>query len=222
MNHIFPCLLSLYAGLAVPAALAASPMVEPYHFPLNTGIPDANSSGLAGLQTLVSAITEIQDVTVTLDIAGSWNGDLYATLQHASGFAVLLNRVGRSGSNPAGFGDAGMTVSINDLGGFSDIHGQSSGGGLLAGTFGSDGRTTDPGLVLDTDPRVAMLDSFASLDANGDWTLFVADLSGGDTHTLNSWGLEITGVPEPGTISLLALSAMLFVRRKRSSTLPPR
>jgi hypothetical protein len=37
------------------------------------------------------------------------------------------------------------------------------------------------------------------------WTLFVADLSGGDTHTLSSWGLTLTGVPvpEPGTAALL-------------------
>ena len=39
--------------------------------------------------------------------------------------------------------------------------------------------------------------------------LLIADLSGGDTHTLVSWGLEATGlVPEPGTTALLALGGL--------------
>ena len=46
-------------------------------------------------------------------------------------------------------------------------------------------------------------------------TLFVTDLSGGDSHTLDSWELEITGVPEPGTVSLLLLGAALLARRRR-------
>ena len=34
---------------------------------------------------------------MTLNLSGGWNGDLYAYLVHNSGFAVLLNRVGRNG-----------------------------------------------------------------------------------------------------------------------------
>ena len=83
------------------------------------------------------------------------------------------------------------------------------------GNFGSDGRLVNPDLVLDTDPRTAFLTNFLGGDANGDWTLFIADLSGGATHTLDGWSMEITGIPEPGTISLLGLSLVLLVRRKR-------
>ncbi len=54
-----------------------------------------------------------------------------------------------------------------------------------------------------------------SRDANGNQPLFVADLSNGDTHTLNSWSMEISGTPEPGTLSLLALSAAIPRRRRR-------
>ena len=82
-----------------------------------------------------------------------------------------------------------------------------------------DGRTTFPTLTLDSDTPSAFLTSFDGLDPNGDWTLFIADLSGGDTHTLVSWGLEVTGpVPEPGTTVLFALGGvglLLLMRRKK-------
>jgi hypothetical protein len=43
----------------------------------------------------------ITDVNVGLQLSGGWNGDLYAYLVHSSGFAVLLNRVGRGTGNAA-------------------------------------------------------------------------------------------------------------------------
>lgn len=53
----------------------------------------------------------------------------------------------------------------------------------MTGTWQPDGRTNSPGSVLDSQPPDAFLSSFNGLDPNGDWTLFVADVSGGDTHT---------------------------------------
>jgi subtilisin-like proprotein convertase family protein len=82
--------------------------------------------------------------------------------------------------------------------------------------FDSDGRSADPGSVVAGDPRDGLLDGFLGLDASGSWTLFAADLSGGDSHILTGWSMEIIGVPEPGTTSLLAFSVLaLFARRKR-------
>jgi subtilisin-like proprotein convertase family protein len=170
----------------------------------------------ADLQTIIgSEITTITDISVTLDIDGTWNGDLYVYLQHDSGIAILMNRVGRSSLNLFGTSDAGFVVTLNDLGAFSDIHGATAGGGPVTGFFASDGRETDPDSVLDTDPRTALLTNFIGGDANGGWTLFVADMSGGNGHTLNSWSIEVTGVPEPGTSLLLLLSGSLLLRRKR-------
>ena len=79
----------------------------------------------------------------------------------------------------------------------------------MTGTWQPDGRTNSPGSVLDSHTPDAFLSSFNGLDPNGDWTLFVADVSGGDTHTLVNWGLEATGpIPEPGTTTLLALGGL--------------
>ena len=44
--------------------------------------------------------------------------------------------------------------------------------------------------------------AFNSADPNGTWTLFLADLSGGDQSSLVSWGLNISVVPEPVTYAL--------------------
>jgi hypothetical protein len=47
-----------------------------------------------------------------------------------------------------------------------------------------------------------------SHNANGTWTLFLADLSGGDQSQLLNWGLEISVVPEPTTWALLGFGVL--------------
>ena len=87
--------------------------------------------------------------------------------------------------------------------------------GPVAGRFQPDGRNVDPNAVLDTTPRTALLDDFRGLNANGDWTLFVADVSGGEESTISRWGLIVQGVPEPSSALLLVLGATVFFVRRR-------
>ena len=189
-----------------------------------TPIPDGSPSGLASVLTISSPITSIQSITATLEIGGTFNGDLYAYLTHGSGFAVLLNRSGRSaqtGLASFGYDDEGFDVVFNDLAS-TDIHNYQSDvvpapGSPLTGVWMPDGREIDPDDVLDTDPRTAMLDSFVGEDVNGDWTLFVADLASGNDHILNSWSITIEGIPEPAGGALLGAGLLgLLLRRRRS------
>jgi len=183
---------------------------------VSTAIPDNDDVGFADTRTInVPDITEIENVTVTINLSGGWNGDLYAYLVHDSGFSVLLNRPGRSESNPDGSATVGMQITFDDSAA-SDVHTAipMSGGGVI-GTYQPDGRITDPLVVLDTDPRPAMLSSFIGLDASGTWTLFVADQNPGDESTLQSWSLTIVGVPEPGAALLAIFGALSLLRRKR-------
>ena len=76
----------------------------------------------------------------------------------------------------------------------------------LMGNWVADGRTNRPTAVLDTDGRPALLNGFNGLDPNGSWTIFVADLVGGDSHTLVSWGLEIMGTEEPSAPPVATIS----------------
>src|SRR5437764_750391 len=72
-------------------------------------IPDGSFIGMQDTRTLTGVpFNTIQDVNVRLNVSGGWNGDLYAYLVHSSGFAVMLNRVGRSSSSSFGYGDSGL------------------------------------------------------------------------------------------------------------------
>jgi len=147
-------------------------------------------------------------------MSGGWNGDLYAYLRHGSGFSVLLNRPGRSLDELQGSGTVDLSVVFDDLA-LADIHTAIPSLGSASGTFQPDAREIDPDNALDTSPRTAFLSSFEGLDANGDWTLYVADVATGDTMTLGSWSLSVTGVPEPSAALLGAMGACLALRRRR-------
>ena len=101
----------LLAGLLMLAATVANATLYTYSFTgINAAIPDANPGGYVNVQTVNlgtlpadGTTTEITDINVSLNISGGYNGDLYGYLVHSSGFAVLINRIGRDGSNPFAF-----------------------------------------------------------------------------------------------------------------------
>lgn len=189
-------------------------------------IPDNDPSGVVYNFSLNDAATVIQNVAVTLNLSGGYNGDLYAYLTHGSGFSVLLNRVGVSAANPDGYGDSGFSASfsgsaLNDVHNYQSISPGSVVGGQLTGTWAADGRNIDPasaGTTFDTAPRSALLDSFNGIDPNGGWTLFIADRSSGLTSTLTGYSVAVTAVPEPAETALvmgaiLGLAAIVLKRR---------
>ena len=202
---------------------------QTFSFTVNGVIPDGNSTGLANVQTVSSAPGQtIADLNVSLRILGTglggFNGDLYVSLQHQSGFSVLLNRPGKRTGAPQGYSDNGFDVLFNESA-TGDIHNYRlvlSGDhsvqtpGPIAGVWETDGRTADPASVLESSPRTASLDSFANLPVNGEWVLFVADLSSGGTQMLDSWGMQITPVPEPRDIAMAgaALLALFGLGRR--------
>ena len=182
---------------------------------VNTSIPDYNDTGYSDTRNFASSgITEIETVSVSLNFSNGWNGDLYVYLVHNSSISILLNRPGRSLSNPDGASSSGMTINLTDLAA-ADVHTALPFSGSPTGTFQPDGRITDPYDTLDTDARPAKLSVFNGQAADGNWTLFVADQASGETSTLTSWSLSITGVPEPGTGLLGVLGSLVLLRRKR-------
>ena len=205
----------LFASLSAPAGAA---IIYTGIFTVSTAIPDADDVGISDTRN-VSAVdlTNIQLVTVTLNLTGGWNGDLYGYLVHSTGFSVLLNRPGRDTGTPDGSASSGMSVTLAD-GAATDIHTAiPMSGGPVTGTYQPDGRTADPLAVLSSSPRSAMLSSFNGLDANGSWTLFLADQSPGDVATLSSWTLHIEGIPEPGSASLTTAAVALLLGRRRKN-----
>jgi len=184
-------------------------------------VPDASASGWGDTRTLSALPGPILDVNVTLSLANGFNGDLYGYLMHDNVLVVLLNRIGVSSGNSFGFGNGGMTVTLDDAAAV-DIHsvGSLTGPGI-SGTFQPDGRNISPlssPALFDLAARqnngspLALLNG---LDPSGDWTLYLADFSSGYQTTVTSWGLQLVVVPEPGTLSLLAVGGILALLRRR-------
>ncbi len=181
---------------------------------INAPIPDGALTGWSDTRTVdIPAVGVVSNLQVTLTISGGFNGDLYASLTHESGYAVLLNRTGRTAADGAGYSDSGFTVTFG-LGALNDIHlyqGVTGAVSPLTGLWGPDGREVHPLSVLDTDPRTALLNSFVGSSPNGSWTLFLADVDGGGAPaTLVNWGLIIM-VPEPTTVGLAVLGLCFLV-----------
>jgi subtilisin-like proprotein convertase family protein len=202
----------LLAGVTAQAAV--------YSTSVGQAVPDGNPAGLSSTIVVSGMPGATLDVNVSLEFSGGYNGDLYAFLSCGSGFAVLLNRVGKTASDPFGYGDAGMNVTLNDQASQStDIHLYQTvpGYSITGGTeWRPDGRNIDPLTVVGTDGRTALLSSFNGLNPNGEWTLFVADMAGGEISTWVSWGLNISSTPEPAYGALaLGLFGCLFLAARR-------
>ena len=179
-------------------------------------IPDGDASGANDVRTISSGITSISSIRVTLDISADFNGDLYGFLSHGNGFSILLNREGRSSTLLSGYGDGGMNITLSDTGALGDIHLYQplmtlGPGQPLTGIWQPDARNVDPGLVLDSSARSAFLSVFDQMDANGNWTLYLADMQSGGNSALNRWSLVITGVPEPKPLELLLVAGLCWI-----------
>jgi subtilisin-like proprotein convertase family protein len=223
--------LVIAALLLALARPAQANFIESWNSGFNNGglIPDGSLTGWSDTRSVAGAAGAITDVSVTLNLSGGWNGDLYAYLLHNSGFAVLLNRVGVATGNNAGYGNAGMNVVLNDAGSLGDIH-LYGGAGVPSGSYVPDGRNISPlssAATFSTTSPTALLNSFNGIDAGGNWTLFIADVSGGDQSTVTSWGLDIAAVPEPaslveGAVAVLFLGGVVGLYRIKGAKAQPR
>jgi subtilisin-like proprotein convertase family protein len=178
--------------LSAQGALYALGNVNGSGTSLNQTIYDANPSGITSSLVVSGAGSSLSAITVTLNIAGGYNGDLYGYLSYNGTLVTLLNRVGTgSGSaiqNTFGFSTAGFSnVTLDDAATGGNIHNVQNPGSLPTVSYTADGGS---------------LASFNGMDPNGTWTLFFADLSAGNTSTLNGWSLDVTAVPEPVNVAL--------------------
>jgi subtilisin-like proprotein convertase family protein len=198
----------------------------------NLAVPDADSNGRVSTLNVSALDYRITDVDVTLTLRGTsfggWNGDVYAYLSHGGMLSILLNRPGRTASDPLGYPDNGFqAVTFDDEALAGDVHvyqlSWSGSPGPLTGSWEPDARFVDPDNALDTDGRTTYLSVFDGLDPYGDWNLFVADLGSGGEVVLDSWELDLTvePVPEPATAGLLTgLFSMVWVIARRPKAKP--
>jgi hypothetical protein len=230
--------IALFCG-SIPWARAQVTVTENFAG-INAAIPDDNTSGFQDTRHISYSLGPITDVSVTLNVSGTGaggavNGDFYAYLTHGSATAILLNRPGvRSGSS-LGYDDNGFSsVTFNDSASNGDVHFYRRqlfnddttrippAPSPLTGTWAPDGRFVLPrssGTTIESTPRTALLGTFNNANMQGDWTLFISDVSGGGTARLASWSLTVTAVPEPREIGIaigLGLLGFALIRKKIS------
>jgi len=179
-------------------------------YPIGT-IPDGNPVGVSftGNYDGAAAGATVGSLTVSFNISGGHNGNLYSYLVAPNGTMVmLLNQPGVTGGNPFGYAGSGLNVTLTDTTTF--------GGNPVTGI-----QTTaeTPGQAFSgTYNAAGTLDKSNNSSANGEWTLFFADeVAGGGQATLNGWSLNITAVPEPVNVALgiFGVIAVVVVAWKR-------
>ncbi len=201
MQRIKVTILLALLGTAASPLLRAQ-ITESYTFTTNRLVPDGNASGISDVRNLSSAIGAIASVTVRLKITGEFNGDLYGYLRHTNGFTVLLNRPGKTASDPDGYPDSGFDVTFQTGATNGDIHiyqnvTTPADGFPLTGAWEPDGRDVDPAIVTEASVRSTSLTNFDGLNAAGEWTLYLVNLESGATNMLTEWGVDIAGASCP-------------------------
>lgn len=192
-------------------------------------VPDGNTTGWSDSRTVTGfAGFTNGDVNVTLTLSGGYNGDLYAYLVHDNILVVLMNRVGVTSGTSFGYPQSGLDVVFDDQATtVTDIHSYETvvSWTITGGAYWRpDGRNISPissGLTFDSATRQNSgnpLALFNGSNTDGEWTLFLADLSVGEDTTVTRWGISTAAAaaPEPGSATLVLLgAAALAVRRFR-------
>jgi subtilisin-like proprotein convertase family protein len=192
-------------------ALAPGLVRADFVFTENADIPTGDPVGITPVGTVsgLGGSGLVSYLTVDLNISGGYNGDFYAYLEAPNGAtATLLANPGVTGANPFGYGGSGLNVTFSDAAAASLQTTLENPGALVTGTY----------------QPVTPLSTLYGLSGNGDWTLFIADDSGGGSQAvLTSWSLDFNPatVPEPGQPAAMALLGVgLGVLRSLSARRP--
>ncbi len=207
--------ITLLLASAFVNTAAAATISETHSLMTTAIIPDNDASGVVQIILPSTNIAILSHISLSLQTTGGWNGDLYAYLWHNGTLSVVVNRIGMTTTDAAGSATSGMNITLDDTA-TVDVHAPAMISGLLTGTYQPDGRAVDPAMAYLTAPRTQNLATFAGMPASGEWRLFVADTAAGDTATITSWSITLTGeaVPEPSAAVLLAISGLAALRRR--------
>lgn len=144
------------------------------------------------------SVASINSVTLS-NFTHTWLGDLVITFEHVeSGSSVILTSPpdGRS-SNFNGT----YTFLVNP--GLQTIDeatlGQNSAFNLPSGNYAMSSYGGGTGIG----PRTNF-DGFVGINLNGTWRLTIEDFADGDTGALGGWSFDVSAVPEPTSMLLIA------------------
>ncbi|WP_201770360.1 proprotein convertase P-domain-containing protein, partial [Altibacter lentus] len=135
-------------------------------------IPDNDPVGASTTITVADDFV-ITDLNVAMDITHTWVGDLIITLESPAGTtAVLVDRMGTT-TGGVGCSSNDLEITLDDEATLPIEDECQAGPPAASGDF----TPNNPLSIFDGESTV------------GDWILTITDNAGGDTGTLNSWGL---------------------------------
>ena len=193
-------------------------------------LADSPTSGTSGITTFANLTVPagfgpmtFNSITLNFGVGTAssprqhtWAGDLAAILTAPNGDdSHVMVRVG--GTSSTSFGDSsdlsGSYNFTNTGPSFLSAASLAAVGAIIPN--GNYGRFTNaavsPRPPIDNDDFTV----FNGDQAGGTWTLTIQDASGGDTGTLVGWSIDISPVPEPASMGLLAGAAVLPLLRRR-------
>jgi subtilisin-like proprotein convertase family protein len=181
-----------------------------------SGTPSTPGTIVDTINVVGSPITNISSVTVQLTLTHAWIGDHNPiTLTKVGGGSIVLTA--KPGSlTGTGFGNSSDFCAANPIT-YSDAALAASetmtstttacvGAGTSASSYKP---SAQDGTVLSLDA------TFAGADFNGAWELSIVDDYAFTGGVLNSWTINVVGVPEPATLALTVLGALALIRRRR-------
>lgn len=168
-------------------------------------VPDNNPTGFSSTINIGSGVSAVNSVRL-VGLAHTWVGDVTITITNPDNVsASLATRVGRVGGT--GFGDSSNfngDYTFANAGADLWLEAAAGTGDIAGGTY----------MVSGLDNAASSLSGLATATA-GNWTLSIVDEAGGDLGTLTEWYVDVAPVPEPATMTALALGAAAMLRRRR-------
>lgn len=224
MRKLVSSVLAICAVLAV-STVASAGLVDSATSSPGT-VYGANPSPASITDTIVvagSPVTSITLLTVTITQSHGWVGDNEPVVLTKQGgpSVTLYSKPGSADGTgfgdssdlctafPITFADAAVALAEN-MGAVPNLG--------VADCIGNPALNS-PSTVHPTaqDGSLTFLAAFIGQDFNGTWELSLTDtypaFTGG---TLNSWTINVEGVPEPTTIALVGLGALALIKRRRS------
>lgn len=177
-------------------------------------IPDNVAAGVNSTITFTENETITGNVVVTLSgLTHTWIGDLTATLiapdltSHNLFFRVGRVTTGAGDSSDLGGDYTFSDVALGDLWAVATLPANGTSFVIPGGSY----RTT----TADSAAFTTMDTVFTGKNTNGTWTLNMSDRAAADTGGITGWSLSMSAVPEPSSLTLIAMAGLAFAAKRR-------